>query len=115
MRDFLWKGCDNEKADHLVASERIARPMEKRGYGIGNSLKRNEVLLGKWLRRFPLDESVWYKVIVSKYGFKENLWDSGSATHCCPWKAVESVENVYLKHVKWKAGSWDSIKFWKDI
>ena len=71
MRDFLWKGCDNDKADHLVASERIARSMEKRGHGMGNSLKRNEVFLGKWLRRFPWDQSLRYKVIVSKYGLKE--------------------------------------------
>lgn len=57
------------KKDHLIIWEVVSRPKVKGGLGIGNLLVKNKALLGKWLRRFPLErESLWHAVIRSKHG-----------------------------------------------
>ena len=46
---------------------------DKGGLGIGNLEKRNKALVMKWLWRLPKEgQSLWYKVIKSKFGLHPN-------------------------------------------
>ncbi|KAM7490623.1 hypothetical protein LguiA_033544 [Lonicera macranthoides] len=77
MRDFLWEGRGEGKKDHLVNWEVVSRSKIDGGLGVGNLIKRNKALLGKWLWRFPLESnSLWHAIIASKYGSHPNGWDS---------------------------------------
>ena len=81
MRNFLWKGVDGDGGDHLVAWKEVSRPKCKGGLGIGSSKEKNKVLLFKWIWRFPNEqESLWAKVIKSKFGLQNSRWNSGIAS-----------------------------------
>lgn len=88
MRDFIWDGADGDPHCHLVAWEHVYKPKDRGGLGIGNICLRNRALLGKWWWRFYAEsDTVWKKIIVSKYGMQENGWDAGLATNVtfrCP-------------------------------
>ncbi|PON41703.1 hypothetical protein PanWU01x14_287660 [Parasponia andersonii] len=98
MRDFRWNGGNDEKYDHLVAWEDVCQPKAKGGLGIRNLALQNKALSFKRLWRFPQEKnSLWYKVIKSKYGLQQNNWDSKMAhrtTHRSPWKFISSQYNV---------------------
>ncbi|PON76033.1 hypothetical protein PanWU01x14_037490 [Parasponia andersonii] len=53
---------------------------------------RNKAFLMKWLWSFPKESnSLWHKVIKSKYGLNSNLWDAVAAKRATlrtPWKAI---------------------------
>ena len=54
------------------------RSKKKGGLGIGNLRSKNKALLFKWLWRFPNEQdTLWAKVIRSKFGLDSNKWDSG--------------------------------------
>lgn len=69
MREFLWSGSREEKRDHLIGWDLVRRPKEEGGLGLGNIEAKNLSLLGKWLWRYLLEaDSLWHKVIKSKFG-----------------------------------------------
>ena len=81
MRNFLWSGVDGKGGDHLVSWKTVARPKNKGGLGIGRLKEKNKAMLFKWLWRFPLEqESIWAKVIISKFGIHPNRWDARVAS-----------------------------------
>ena len=81
MRLFLWKKPDGDGGDHLIAWKMVVRPKNKGGLGIGRLKEKNKALLLKWLWRFPLEQdSIWTKVIRSKFGIHTNKWDAGTAS-----------------------------------
>ncbi|GMN62719.1 hypothetical protein TIFTF001_031795 [Ficus carica] len=104
MRAFLWDVQEVGRVKSLVALEII---MSKRngGLGLGNLKKKNVALLDKWLWRFPLEQqSLWAKIIKSKYGIQSNGWDSnvirGSFRN--PWKFISGLSvfpNVFIADI----------------
>lgn len=57
----------------MVGWERVCKPKELGGLEIENIAKRNKEFIMKWLWRFPLERnSLWHKVIKSKYSLSEN-------------------------------------------
>ncbi|KAI5330685.1 hypothetical protein L3X38_020811 [Prunus dulcis] len=75
MRNFLWEGLEEGKDSHLVRWERVTKSKEEGGLGIGSLRERNEALRAKWLWRFPLEtNSLWHRIIKSKYGIDSNGW-----------------------------------------
>lgn len=91
-KEFFVGRSDEHGGEHLVAWKEVCKPKEFGVLGIGNVIKRNKALLFKWLWRLPLEhDSMWYKVIISKYGLCSNGWDSNIATRVtyrCPWKFI---------------------------
>lgn len=48
------------------------------GLDLGNLMTRNRALLIKWIWQFPPESnSMWYRIIVSKYGHHPFEWLSG--------------------------------------
>lgn len=118
MRDFLWEGFGKDKSSHLVSWEVVTKTKEFGGLGIGNLLLRNKALLGKWWWRFPKEkESLWGKVITSKYGLQRNGWDAGLAlrtTFRSPWKFISRVFPDLLQLTKVQIGNSQNVRFWED-
>lgn len=49
---------------------------------IGNIIKRNKILLRKWLWRFCIHEdSLWHRVIQSRYELDDYRWDAVWSFH----------------------------------
>ena len=119
MRNFLWKGVDGDGGDHLVPWKLVARAKIKGGLGIGRLKEKNKALLFKWLWRFPLEqESIWAKVITSKFGVHPNKWDAGVASRCTyrsPWKYISSLYGEFRHWVGLKVGNGSRIRFWEDV
>ena len=60
MRDFLWKGIDGDREDHLVSWKVVGRAKIKGRLGIGRLKEKNKALLFKWLWRFPIEQDkIW--------------------------------------------------------
>ena len=73
----------------------------------------------KWLWRFPHEQdTLWAKIIKSKYGLDGNKWDSGSAKRCTlrsPWKSISSLYVEFWPMVRFKVGNGRRIRFWEDV
>ena len=73
IRDFLWEGFGGSKKDHLINWNIITKSKQKGELGIGNIIRKNEALLGKWLWQFPLEQnSLWGTIIRSKHEVQAN-------------------------------------------
>ena len=85
---------------------------------VGNLIKRNKALLGKWLWRFLLEkDSLWHAIIVSKYGSHPNGWDANNDINsflCASWKSIAKVWSEFVQNTKLVVGNGGSIRFWED-
>uniref|UniRef100_A0A803P465 Reverse transcriptase domain-containing protein n=1 Tax=Cannabis sativa TaxID=3483 RepID=A0A803P465_CANSA len=119
MRDFLWEGSESSGGEHLVAWDEVCRPRHEGGLGIGRLELRNKSLLMKWLWRFPLEQnSLWHRVVVSRYGRADNLWDSKKGSRLSPkgpWRDISDLYDEFLGLVHFKLGRGDRIRFWEDV
>lgn len=65
--------------------------------------------------RLPLEEdSLWYRVIKSWYGLKENGWDLGCGSHwerCTSWKLICEDFDVFFFNLRYIVGNGDNIRF----
>ena len=118
MRDFFWKGKGEGHGDNLVNWETVSKSKRCGGLGVGNITSKNVALLGKWLWRFPLEfNSLWHKIIVSKFGVGPNGWDSNIDLKCSlrsPWKAIVKGWSSFACNVKIRVGCGDRTRFWID-
>ena len=119
IRNFLWEGYEERGGEHIVAWRDVCKLKKFGALGIGNILKHNKELLMTWLWRFPLErQSLWARVVKSKYGIRTNGWDTKGAarvTYRCPWKFISSVYDHYIKQVVFKVGKDNNIRFWEDV
>lgn len=109
MRDFLWEGFDGHNSSHLVSWKIVSNSKENGRLGIGNLILKNKALLGKRLWRFSKEkDSLWGRIIVSKYGMQRNGWDPGLAsrtTFRCPWKFISRIYPDFLHLTKIQMGT----------
>jgi hypothetical protein len=119
MRNFLWEGIGEGSKGHLINWDVVSRSREKGGLGIGNLVKRNISLLGKWLWRFPIErDSLWHMVIRSKYGFQPNGWDTNQPQLISsrnPWKDISAQMNMFAPCFQLTVGSGRKVRFWEDV
>lgn len=77
----------------------VCKPKALDDLGNGNLVAENIALVDKWLWWFPLKgDSLWDKVICSKYGPCQNDWDTnvgGSTIYASPWKFVSQVYHLF--------------------
>lgn len=55
QQNFLWSGLGDESKFHLVNWNQVYAPLSAGGLAIRILRHFNEVLLGKWLRRFGIE------------------------------------------------------------
>lgn len=119
MRNFLWDGVDGKSHMHLVAWNQVCKPKEMGGLGIGNICSKNKALLGKWWWMGSVERnSLWKRIVKSKYRLQENGWDVGLAryrTFKSPWKFIFRSYLTFLLLVKGVAKGGNIIRFWKDV
>ena len=119
QRDFLWSGVGEGKRDHLVSWDVVCKPKLRGGLGFGKISERNVALLGKWLWRYPREDSaLWHQVILSIYGSHSNGWDVNNIvrwSHRCSWKAIALVFQEFSKFTRFVVGDGDRIRFWEDL
>ncbi|KAM2004953.1 hypothetical protein FF1_000090 [Malus domestica] len=118
MNGFLWEGVGEGKKFHLVKWGDVCKSKEDGGLGLGNLRFRNVALLAKWLWRFPLEpNSLWHKVIRSKYGLHANGWDANPprrGSSRCPWSEISAGSPSFLPSCKFVLGNGERLRFWED-
>jgi len=118
MRNFLWEGVDEGKKNHLVKWERVIRAKEEGRLGFSSLRERNDALIVKWLWRFPLEpNSLWHKVIKSKYSIDSNGWDTKQPVNVScrnPWRLISKGYQSFLHCCRFMVGNGEKIRFWED-
>lgn len=66
--DFLWGRWKEFSGIYLVVWKDICNPKARGGLGMKRIRDTNKALLMKWLWRFGVEDSLWCKFIVVKYG-----------------------------------------------
>lgn len=75
QRQFFWGDTIGKKRLHLIKWENITKKKEAGGLGVRRLLQQNLALLAKWWWRFSKDnESLWVKVVRSKYKLDQRSW-----------------------------------------
>ncbi|XP_062093360.1 uncharacterized protein LOC133799353 [Humulus lupulus] len=118
MRDFFWEGADNSGADHLVSWADVCNSRSHGGLGVGSLVLRNKAFLMKWLWRFPLEKnSLWHRVISSRYGEDAGFWDTNVGSRFSvrgPWRDISMLYEEFKRRVFFKVERGDRIRFWED-
>ena len=63
-------------------------------------------------------ETLWAKVIRSKFGLHNNNWDSRfplRSSYRSPWKFIYSLYSDFRQLVRFKVGDERRIRFWEDV
>ena len=77
QRKFLWGGSSLEKKPHLVKWSTMCTEKKKGCLGLRSFSKLNKALLSKWCWWFANERnSLWRKVICSKFGEGTRGWHS---------------------------------------
>ena len=95
----------------------ICQPKPSGGLGLKQLNLMNDALLmkiGGGLIASP--NSLWLKVLLSKYGLAPNALPSTLPTKCGSymWKAVGGIWHEVLKGIKWDIGNDNRVRFWWD-
>ncbi|KAB2615114.1 ribonuclease H protein [Pyrus ussuriensis x Pyrus communis] len=118
MKGFLWEGVEEGKKNHLVKWEIVIKSKEEGGLGVGNLRNQNEALLAKWLWRFPKEpNSLWHKVIRSKYGLQDNGWNANPplrGSSRSPWKDISCGLQSFLQCCKFEVSNGERVRCWED-
>lgn len=100
QKQFLWRGNANFK-HHFITWEIASRPKKGGGLIIGGIRKRNIALLGKWLWRFPLEQSLLEASIIrSKFRHGIDGWNSSHLLHSTlrsPWN-LSNLSSLLSSH-----------------
>ena len=74
QRNFLWGDGVLKKKLHVVKWSEVCKRKTYDGLGSGRILDKNKAMLAKWMWRFGIEEdSLWRKVICSKYKVQEGV------------------------------------------
>ncbi|XP_028101439.1 uncharacterized protein LOC114300778 [Camellia sinensis] len=122
---FLWGGPDQKRRIHLVRWTEVTKSIKQGGLGIKRIKDVNVCLLLKWWWRFASDhESLWKRVLCSKYKFLGGSWLPNlcsSNHHSTIWGGTvaaadkqESLSLFYVSNLHMKVGNGCRIKFWYD-
>lgn len=63
MRNFLRKGNNSNRGQHLVRWEKVIHPTEDGGLGIRSIKDKNKALLEKWIWRYHVEESSLWRIV----------------------------------------------------
>ncbi|BFG41860.1 hypothetical protein CerSpe_281350 [Prunus speciosa] len=117
-RNFFWGGREEKNKVHLCQWDLVCRPKCKGGMGFKKSAAMNQALLSKigW-RVQNKDNGLWAKIFEAKYLKGASILDSPNSTKKTSshtWKGIVHGVELLLKGMRWRIGSGDQAKFWKD-
>ena len=115
QREFLWSGGSLEKKPHLVNWKTVCTEKKKGGLGLRRFSILNKVLLCKWCWRFDNErDSLWRKVISSKFGEDFGGWCSGdisSGFGVGLWKEIRKEWPQLIQNTSLAVGNGRRISF----
>ena len=122
---FLWGGSELRKKIHMVKWEEISAGKEQGGLGIRKLKDVNDCLLAKWWLRFGIeDNSLWKRVLCSRYQFSGGRWapfSCSTASISRIWGGILSVGqanplllSIFLHNSKLVVGNGHRTHFWID-
>ena len=116
-RNFLWGSTCEKRTLHLVGWNKIIKSKEEGGLGIQMSKAKNIAMLAKlnW-RMYQEKESLWAKVILSKYcaTSRGRSIDPNKLLSSPNWKAIKPGFPVFSKGICWSIGNGEKIRVWQD-
>ena len=118
QRQFLWGGSDQDRKISLVRWATVCTDKSKGGIGIKSFSSMNKALLSKWSWRFANERnSLWRKVICSKFGESSGGWhtsDIRGGYGSSLWKDIRKEWPSFLQNSVFALGDGKRINFWKD-
>ena len=118
QRDFHWGGGALVNKSHLLSWLVVCLEKVKGGLGFGSLGTFNKALLGKWSWRFAIERNpLWKRVLVGKYGQEDEGWCTNGVRErhgVGVWKAIKNGWEDLKVRMRFKVGSGNRVKFWKD-
>ena len=118
QREYLWGGGSLVKKTHLVNWKTVCTEKKKGGLGLRRFSILNKALLCKWCWRFANErESLWRKVIRSKFGEDYGGWSSGDIKGGFGvglWKDIKKEWTHLCQNTYLALGNGSRISFWED-
>ncbi|CAL5369282.1 unnamed protein product [Camellia sinensis] len=122
---FLWGSSELRRKIHMVKWTDVTLSKDKGGLGIRKAKESNDCLLLKWWWRYGVeDESLWKRVIVSKYGADGGRWlplQNGEGKESVVWSDILSVAALnpelfqfFASKLQIVVGNGSRILFWHD-
>ncbi|XP_024640465.1 uncharacterized protein [Medicago truncatula] len=102
----------------LMLFEEISGLKEVGGLGVRRIREFNSALLGKWSWMVLVEkESLWYRVLVARYGEEGGRLLDGGRTASAWWRAIATLhsEAWFGTNVKRSVGNGENIYFWSDV
>lgn len=88
-RNFLWEGNNERHKFHLIKWKKVTQPKTQGGLGIKDLAAHNKSMMMKWLWRYNMEDSGFWKVVIkAKHGepgvqksqVLHTVWDYGKAS-----------------------------------
>nr|KYP44529.1 Putative ribonuclease H protein At1g65750 family [Cajanus cajan] len=122
QRNFLWGCKEDQRKICWISWDRVTLPKKMGGLGVKNIIRFNMALLAKWRwSLFHQNDSLWARVLYSRYGGGTNLCaQSSSRRDSLWWRDLVVVcggleqDNWFDRKVKWSIGSGSRVRFWLD-
>jgi hypothetical protein len=93
FKRFLWGGGVESRKINWVKWDKICREKEDGGLGIKNLKAFNLALLGKWKWRIQSEKnSLWVRVLASKYGESNGRINRDGSQGSAWWKDINNIE-----------------------
>jgi hypothetical protein len=87
-------------------------------WGVRDLIVFNKALLGKWMWRFGVEESkFWRRVLVAKYGVTRRGWCTRlvRGSHGCSfWKGIMANWDIFQSYIVFEVGKGNKLRFWHD-
>ena len=102
----------------LVSWSKVCTPIAQGDLGVRDLTVFNKALLGKWLWRFGVEDSkFWRWLLVAKYGVIGRGWCTRPVrgSHGCSlWKGIMANWDIFQSYIVFEAGKGDKMRFWYD-
>ncbi|KAK5776657.1 hypothetical protein PVK06_044617 [Gossypium arboreum] len=112
VRQFVW-GCDNGHPKmSLVGWDSICQPRSRGGLGFRHLNDQNMTFLVKiGFGLVSKCNALWFRVLRSKYGWKEQISESITKSQCSHlWRSLAKIWPTLHENLAWAIGDGDNVR-----